>query len=58
MATIKVTIDLELTTDFEPDTGQSVDDLKEATIKEAVYAYLTELIDDDSLDYRTSWLKK
>ena len=38
---MKVTIELEL----ESDTAS------EETIKEAVYRYLLELIDDDSLEY-------
>jgi hypothetical protein len=43
-AIMKITIELEIETDDIPETP-------DAAIKEAVYQYLIDLIDDDSLDF-------
>jgi hypothetical protein len=52
MATVRVTIDLEITTDPHPDTGAPVESLEDTEeVKRTVYLYLQELMDDDSLSY-------
>jgi len=49
---MRIIIELDISTDPEPDTGISVPDTDEATVKAAVYSYVQELIEDDSLAYR------
>ena len=49
MSTIKVRIELEFTTEDHPETGGTYED--DSTLKESVYSYLQELMDDDSLSY-------
>ena len=48
---MRIIIELDISTDPEPDTGISVADTEEAT-KAAVYSYVQELIEDDSLAFR------
>jgi len=48
---MKVIIELELSKEPNPDIDIGVSDLMDETIKEAVYSYLIELIDDDSLTF-------
>lgn len=49
MPTIKVRIELEFTTDEHPETGGTYTD--DDTLKESVYSYLEELMEDGSLHY-------
>ena len=49
MATVKVRIELELTTEEHPETGGTYED--DSTLRESVYSYLEELIEDNSLHY-------
>lgn len=50
---MRVVIELDISVDPEPDTGVGVENPEDSEeVKNAVYSYLQELIEDDSLAFR------